>query len=110
MSTDPVGTTREVYNFLDMELSDSLERFLEKSTKTQDVEKNHGAGYEFMQVYSTSRNAQQSMNAWRQKIDQELLTKIQTDCGEMMKVYGYKQFDSLEEVQDTKNTYFLKEY
>ena len=50
------------------------------------------------------------MNAWRQKIDQELLTKIQTDCGEMMKVYGYKQFDSLEEVQDTQNTYFLKEY
>ena len=110
MSTDPIGTTREVYNFLDMELSESLEKFLEKSTQTQDVEKNHGAGYEFMQVYSTSRNAQQSMNAWRQKIDQELLAEIQADCAEMMNVYGYKRFDSLEAVQDTKNAYFLQEY
>ena len=77
MSTDPIDTTHEIYDFIEMELSPSIEQFLQKSTSNQDKAENHSPGFEFMQVYSTSRNAKQSMNGWRMKIDINLLKRIQ---------------------------------
>ena len=77
MSTNPIDTTHEIYDFIEMELSPSIEQFLQKSTSKQDKAENHSPGFEFMQVYSTSRNAKQSMNGWRTKIDINLLKRIQ---------------------------------
>ena len=77
MSTNPIDTTHEIYDFIEMELSPSIESFLQKSTSNQDKAENHSPGFEFMQVYSTSRNAKQSMNGWRTKIDINLLKRIQ---------------------------------
>lgn len=121
-----------MYDFLEMELSESISKFLEKSTKNQDKEANHSPGFEFMQVYSTSRNAQQSMNAWRGKIDVKLLNSVQdsgsflstsqfikyvrfwpkqqSDCKEMMEAFGYTPFSDIDHARNLTVPYFVDFY
>ena len=39
------------------------------------------------------------MNEWRSKIDKELFDKVQIDCETMMKDFGYKHYQTVEDLK-----------
>ena len=56
MSMDPIGVSKKLYDFLEMEITKEMEEFLKKSTTTQDSKENHEEDLQWMQVYTTSVN------------------------------------------------------
>ena len=45
------------------------------------------------------RNSKIAMNEWRTKIDKELFDRVQLDCETMMKDFGYKHYQTVEELK-----------
>jgi len=99
MSMEPIEQTSRIYDFIGMKISPEIEEFLKKSTTTQDLESNHRSDQKFMQIYTTSRNSKIAMNEWRSKIDKELFDRVQLDCETMMKDFGYKHYQSVEDLK-----------
>ena len=53
------------------------------------------------------RNSKIAMNEWRTKIDKELFDRVQLDCETMMKDFGYKHYQTVEDLKkDLDEPYF----
>eukprot|EP00116_Pleurobrachia_bachei_P018823 sb/3479085/ len=76
ISLDPLGNAEKVYNFLGLELPQSVRQW---AIDQQNVE-----GEEDEDVMSTKKNAQLVLNKWKEELEPEWVQTIHNECSELM--------------------------
>ena len=105
IALDPVAETSKIYNFIGLEISPEVEKFLEIATQNEDKTK-YKKGEEFMKIYSTTRKSSENLQKWRVKADFSLSKQVQTKCKIMMEKFRYKPFDRIESLRNISIEYF----
>ena len=54
ISMEPIKYSERIYDFIEMELTQEMREYLNKSTKTQDQFKDHAKDMEWMQAFTTN--------------------------------------------------------
>jgi len=78
-SMDPYNNTKDVFKFFGFSVHSRVTKFLDTHTKT-----NIGG------VSSTFRDSKTAPFKWRERLSLDEMLKIQDDCEEAMKLWGYK--------------------
>ena len=100
LATNPEGLVRKI--FRELRISPSKEVFRWIYSKTHGPVK--------LSVLSLSRNANVSVNAWREKIPNKLLEIIETRCERVMKYLGYLPSNGSQEIlRDLRKPLYLNE-
>ena len=76
---DPYNNTKDVFKFFGFSVHSRVTKFLDTHTKT-----NIGG------VSSTFRDSKTAPFKWRERLSLDEMLKIQDDCEEAMKLWGYK--------------------
>ena len=76
---DPYNNTKDVFKFFGFSVHSRVTKFLDTHTKT-----NIGG------VSSTFRDSKTAPFKWRERLTLDEMLKIQDDCEEAMKLWGYK--------------------
>lgn len=108
MATNPEVTSRDLFSQLRIPLSSDVFRWVHNKT--------HGPAK--LSALSLSRQANVSINSWREQIDHQFLQIIETRCARVMKYLGYIPTNGsksmlgnlrrplyLEKMRDLKETY-----
>jgi hypothetical protein len=82
-SLNPLIATKEIYKDFDLVLPEKVISYMEKATK--DGESEHSK-----LKFLTSRNSSDVVFGWRGKLNLADLDKIESNCEEVMKKFGYK--------------------
>ena len=79
LARNPLGVVNELYKFTGIEMLDSVEKWLQETTRI-----NHG------NAFSTSRNSQQVVSNWRTKMSPASVQIVEKYCGRLMGELNYK--------------------
>ena len=79
LARNPQGVVNELYKFTGIEMLDSVEKWLQETTRV-----NHG------NAFSTSRNSQQVVSNWRTKMSPASVQIVEKYCGRLMGDLNYK--------------------
>ncbi|XP_077987546.1 carbohydrate sulfotransferase 1-like [Glandiceps talaboti] len=90
MAIAPLEMTKEVYDFLGIDMIRDVNTWLEMNTK-----RGYTGSFR-VHPYSTRRNSHAASQAWRGRITFDLAKEIENtgDCGDLMDVVGYKRVTS----------------
>ena len=78
LARNPLGVVNELYKFTGIEMLDSVEKWLQETTRI-----NHG------NAFSTSRNSQQVVSNWRTKMSPASVQIVEKYCGRLMRQLNY---------------------
>lgn len=96
--------TKELFHFAGVDWTDVIASRVQNLTSPNDTNfKEH--------IFSTQRkNSTETAFNWRLKLEFAQAFQTQTKCAEMMKVYGYKQFKTVQEMKDLQVPSIHEEY
>ncbi|XP_030072474.1 carbohydrate sulfotransferase 2 [Microcaecilia unicolor] len=89
---EPAKTLRQVYGFVNLYVSQELEKFSLNMTS--------GSGYSSKPFVVSSRNATQVVSAWRTALTFLQIKQVEQYCQQPMDILGYERVASAEEVKD----------
>ena len=78
LARNPLGVVNELYKFTGIEMLDSVEKWLQETTRI-----NHG------NAFSTSRNSKQVVSNWRTKMSPASVQIVEKYCGRLMRQLNY---------------------
>ncbi|XP_043937410.1 carbohydrate sulfotransferase 5-like [Protopterus annectens] len=85
---DPLEKVKEMYRFAQLDFPPNFEEWIYAITHGKDFGKNG------MAFKTTSRNALNVSQAWRNSLSFQAVSKVQDNCKEAMSVFGYKPVKS----------------
>ncbi|XP_043926940.1 carbohydrate sulfotransferase 2 [Protopterus annectens] len=89
---DPVKTLRQVYSFVNLSVTQDIEKFVLNMT--------NGSSYSFKPFVVSSRNATQVVSAWRTLLNFQQIKQVEEYCHHMMRLLGYQMIKTQDEVTD----------
>nr|XP_039267753.1 carbohydrate sulfotransferase 1-like [Styela clava] len=106
MATNPIGMAKEIYDFIGLPFVDSVRSWINRNTqlrKKQDSvrAKRHFNTKEYdaaKDPYSTQRDSNTAMQAWRKHLTFHTINRIQKRCFEALRSLGYKDFKNEEDL------------
>ncbi|XP_033837791.1 carbohydrate sulfotransferase 1-like [Periophthalmus magnuspinnatus] len=93
LARNPLQKTKEIYNFVGLTMTPSVERWVSANTKGANKEQNNN-------VYSTTRDSVANVENWRLKLPFEMVQHVQAECQDMLSIMGYRQVNSAQELKN----------
>lgn len=97
LSLDPFNVTMDVFKFYGLPFHKGVQKFL--TTHTQITKGT---------IMSTYRNSTETVFAWRRSMSFERTVNVQSQCGEALSLWGYKQILREEDLNSTDFNVLLK--
>ena len=98
---DPIKKTREIFDFVGLNITDSVVSWLKNSTSSL-----HEDNLWIWVPQGLSRNPMSVLNHWRKNLPFEQVELIQKLCHPALKKLGYEIYDSEEELRNLKKLHF----
>ena len=88
---DPGSQSEELLDFFGFQMHPNIEAFLQSHTKDNTKE---------MHPWSTVRDSKTAPYHWKKDLTFEEVTKIQNECVDALKLWGYRTYSTEEELND----------
>ena len=85
LSTDPFGTTEDLFRKLHLDMNDNIDTFLEKHTNL----KKYANRYK----YTTYRDSKKIAFIWTQRLSRKEIDQVESTCSDLLLLAGYKKYD-----------------
>ncbi|XP_078000609.1 carbohydrate sulfotransferase 1-like [Glandiceps talaboti] len=91
LAIDPFGQAESIYNFLKIPIPTEVSTWIRENTQSEHLPRNN---------MDTRRNSTEAAQSWRSKLLFLDILQVQTTCGELMDLMGYKIIKSEEEMRN----------
>ncbi|CAB3984268.1 carbohydrate sulfotransferase 1 [Paramuricea clavata] len=91
ISRQPLTVYKQISEFAGVAQSKAVIGWLENNTKSSDLN-----------YYSTTRNSSAVPHMWRRRLTMELVSEIQRNCAQVMRILGYKLVNSEKELRNMR--------
>ncbi len=78
---NPVKVTRELYGFIGVTYSDSVERFITENTNS--------SANSSSQLFSTSRRSDETADKWKHVLNSSVIHSVDSVCSKILHTLGY---------------------
>ena len=96
----PHHYTGEIYDFLNMEPDENLNKWIDSNTRDSTGE----------HYFNTKRDSRKNLQKWRGQLSWKSVKSIQEDCSDMMRIFGYLPFKNEKDYRDLSIDYFDKNW
>ena len=90
-SLDIWNQTHDIFKFLGLDFTEESTKFLVDHTHKDKVKP---------EAWNTFRNPKDTPFRWRQSLNWDQILEVQNDCYEVLKLWGYRVFNSKEELNN----------
>ena len=104
LSLYPFKETDAVFNFLGLQKTMNIEKYIEEHTFSKREDEDHPEDHQDRKKvkrspFSTKKDSKATAFAWKQELTFEDTLKIQRVCSKPMKAFGYKSFSKSDELK-----------
>ena len=91
IAKDPRSQSEELLEYFGFQMHPNIEIFLESHTKKDQKKR---------QEWSTVRDSKSAPYHWKKDLSFEEVVKIQSECSDALRLWGYRTYSTREELRD----------
>ena len=98
IADDPSSQSKELLEFFGFQMHPNIESFIESHTKNDTLDTNNKT-----MPWSTFRDSKSAPYHWKEDLSFEEVAKIQSECVDALRLWGYQTVSSEQDLHDGTN-------